>query len=352
MRKIVSALLIMLLFIGILAACTERSEPDLYTEPPEPEETTPLPMLGSILSGFLNYEIFLSLLEVNGFSFEEAGETYGLLSVTPRVLSLGDEFLTIYEYDSKEAMELDSSLVRRGGSLIEQAPNEEGYSVSTNVSWASYPHWFRKDLLIVLYVGEDDGIINFLMENLNFFAGWRAPPTGNPSLQDTVEIPALPPGLSVRFSTEGSPAQELQTAQLSATWDPNIDAEGNRIEDGPWSGVMNASADHPLDIFVLDFNNSDGLTVYLDGADGKIELEFSNNFLPHSVYVRRWNAEFAVSVNGGGSDMALWSQYESVTVSDNIIFISDDGNDYIYEVDAIWPQGRSSYTFRINSTSK
>jgi len=175
MKKRVSALLIMLLFAGIFAACAEIPESDAYIEAPVPEETTPLPLLGSMLSGFLNYETFLSLLEANGFSFEETGESYGLLSVTPRVLSLGDEFLTIYEYDSREAMEFDSSAVGRGGSSIEFPPDEDGYGVITNFTWPSPPYWFKRDLLIVLYVGEDEKMIEFLAENLEFFAGWRSP---------------------------------------------------------------------------------------------------------------------------------------------------------------------------------
>jgi len=172
---------------------------------------------------------------------------------------------------------------------------------------------------------------------------------GSPIVSETADIPARTPQLYVRFRTEGLPAQQFRAAQLSTDWDPTIGADGQRIGDGPWTGAFSASSPHPLDIFVLDFYDSDGITFYLDGIDGEMELQFGDNFPPHSIYVRRWNAEFAVSVNGGGSDMALWPQYESVEENGNIVLISDDGNDYIYEVDARWLQGRSFYTFRINS---
>ena len=176
MKKILSVLLIALLFAGILVACAETPEPETYVGISEPEETTSFPPVGSVLGGLLDYARFLDLLEANGFSFEETGgEGSGLLSVVPKAVSLGGEFLVIYEYDSKMAMELESSFVSRSGSLIELPPNEDGYGVATNVTWASYPHWFKKDLIIVLYVGEDRQIIEFLAENLTFFAGWRAP---------------------------------------------------------------------------------------------------------------------------------------------------------------------------------
>jgi len=45
----------------------------------------------------------------------------------------------------------------------------------------------------------------------------------------------------------------------------------------------------------------------------------------------------------------LWSQYEFVAVNNNRIHLSDGGNDYIYEVEAVWSQGRSFYAFRIDS---
>jgi len=173
--------------------------------------------------------------------------------------------------------------------------------------------------------------------------------TGSPPLWETAEIPERTPQLYVSVHMEDSPIQQLRVAQLSTDWDPNIGADGNLVGDGPWTGGFSASADHPLDFFLLDSNDSDRFIFYLNGADGKIELQFGDNFPPDSIFVRRWNAEFAVSVNGGGSDMALWSQYEFVEVTDNIIRIRNDGNDYIYEVDAIWPQGRSSFTFRIDS---
>ena len=100
MKKLLSVLLIMLLFVGVLAACAEA---------PEDEDATPFVPTVNVL----NYAVFLSLLERNGFDFEEMGEVYGLLSITPRGISIGDDFLIIYEYDSNMAMETDAGFAWR-----------------------------------------------------------------------------------------------------------------------------------------------------------------------------------------------------------------------------------------------
>ena len=147
-----------------------------------------------------------------------------------------------------------------------------------------------------------------------------------------IRPPAQTPQLSVRLRTESAPTQHLQTAQLSNNWDIGTRA-------------YCISSFHPLDFWTeswvyIDF---DAFVLQLDGADGEIDLQFSNNFLPHTVYVRRWNAKFV----GQAFDMQF--EYEPIEISNHIIRVSDDGNDYIYEVEAIWAHGRSSYTFRIDS---
>jgi outer membrane lipoprotein-sorting protein len=59
----------------------------------------------------LDYAAFLELLEANGFSFEETDEYRGFLSVPQRVVLIGDEQLTIYEFGSNEAMEMAAEII-------------------------------------------------------------------------------------------------------------------------------------------------------------------------------------------------------------------------------------------------
>jgi hypothetical protein len=120
---------------------------------------------------FLNFTKFLRLLGASGFEFEaperEPWHVNSDLSVLSRVVFIGDEILTVYEYDSIAAMERDSDFISPCGTSINREPNKPGIEIS----WDTSPLWVKADFLIVLYVGEDDNIINFLMDNFEHFAG-------------------------------------------------------------------------------------------------------------------------------------------------------------------------------------
>ena len=123
-----------------------------------------------------NITIFIEKLELNGFVLEEIGETSVadcFLSVGSRHFEIGHGHLTIYEFYSHEEMEKAAALICKSGFSIERPdPYQEGYMITTLISWANDPYWFKIDSLIVLYVGEDKYVVNFLMENLVFFAGY------------------------------------------------------------------------------------------------------------------------------------------------------------------------------------
>jgi len=112
-------------------------------------------------------------LDVNGFIYEVNDASSIFLSVGAKQIIIADMALfalLVYEYESTEAMENDSKLIDRGGNSINQS--EAG--VDAHVSWASTPHWFKRDLLIVLYVGEDENMLNFLNGIFgDVFAGGR-----------------------------------------------------------------------------------------------------------------------------------------------------------------------------------
>ena len=161
------------------------------------------------------------------------------------------------------------------------------------------------------------------------------------ALLSLVACSSSPPQLYVGLSVGETPMQHLRAIQGSVLWDV-----GDRS--------FSATDLHPLDLWALDLADFlpmdiSEITFQLDGSDGEVRLQFRGGFPPRSVHVRRWNAEVARSVDGGGSDMDLWSQYESIEIKNNRFQISNDGNDYIYDVKAVWGQGYSSYAFRIDS---
>ena len=134
----------------------------IVQEDTQPEGGRTLPMTTPVL---------LSLLEANGFITEDVGETpveNSFLSVGSRHFRIGDNELTgltIYEFDSNEAAKADAAFIGISGSSISHP------DFAVEISFTYTPHWFIRDFIIVLYVGEDAEIISFLEEHLELFAG-------------------------------------------------------------------------------------------------------------------------------------------------------------------------------------
>lgn len=75
--------------------------------------------------------------------------------------------ISVYLYESSEKMEEDASYIDEGGTSYNNGKN------AAEISWVSYPHFFKKDNIIVLYVGEDLEVINALEEIVGLqFAGY------------------------------------------------------------------------------------------------------------------------------------------------------------------------------------
>ncbi|MDR0197177.1 MAG: hypothetical protein LBI36_03025 [Oscillospiraceae bacterium] len=96
----------------------------------------------------------------------------GLLSADATVITVddnGEKYITVYEYASAEDMEKDAGGIDIGGCSISSAGKR------TDVSFESFPHWFKKGRIIVFYCGENDDIHKFLEANLGTeFAGYCA----------------------------------------------------------------------------------------------------------------------------------------------------------------------------------
>ena len=117
----------------------------------------------------LNCKNFLALLEANGFVLEdELPEENNWFSVSGKIIVVGGGPLYVYEYESGTAMEKDSKYVDSSGSSINNT--DEGFGAQ--IDWVATPYWFKKDLIIVIYVGENEQMIDFLKETFgNVFAG-------------------------------------------------------------------------------------------------------------------------------------------------------------------------------------
>jgi len=114
------------------------------------------------------YTSFIALLVDNGFQPTETGtETDSFLSVPERPVFIDDYIITIFEYSSNALMEADAGYIDASGLSI-RVPGKEA-----KISWVSYPHFFKKDTLIINFVGENERILDFLYANLGKpFAGY------------------------------------------------------------------------------------------------------------------------------------------------------------------------------------
>jgi hypothetical protein len=122
--------------------------------------------------GLYDYSALLGQLDGYGWRLEELDSYGGVLSAESNIISVNGERLEVYEYLSVEAMETEAGYVDPDGLSFRFPENEDGEARLVSVQWESCPHFFKRDLIIVQYVGHDEGILNFLGENFGQrFAG-------------------------------------------------------------------------------------------------------------------------------------------------------------------------------------
>ena len=98
-----------------------------------------------------------------GFEVEEAGEvSCPLFSGVGFELFLGDESLETLEYQDEAALEADASRVSEDGMRIETVVG--GQTSVTDIAFNSPPHYFSRDRMLVMYVGDDATLLTALEE--------------------------------------------------------------------------------------------------------------------------------------------------------------------------------------------
>jgi hypothetical protein len=216
---------------------------------------------------------------------------------------------------------------------IQPAGGEEMYADGWFLD--TYPHsWYLffedKDgeFVYLFALMENDcapGDEMFTQDMLNRLAATSVP---------EISVPERTPLLDVDLSGgAGTQPQSVRATQLTNSWQ-TVDADGNGF------GYFSDSV-HPLQM-----QDYDAVTLALDNEDARIALRFGD-YAPQSVRVQRWNATYA-----GTEDRNLLDGGEPIAADKTGFDVGDDGNDYIYEVYAMWPEGDSSYAFRIDSIGK
>ncbi len=113
-----------------------------------------------------NLEKFEDALKDKGYNFEIKDVQKNFLPTTRKRILIKDEALDIYIFKNTKKMESEASNIDSGGCSY------YGRN-AVDVSWVSFPHFYKKGSLIVQYVGENENIISDLEDILGEqFAGY------------------------------------------------------------------------------------------------------------------------------------------------------------------------------------
>ena len=143
MRKRISILLFIILTIS-LPGCSKLIEEKTYLD-------------------------FITKLKELHFKVEAEDVDDDLLLGKRKWLTIDDEeHLSVYLYESSEKMEEDASHLDGGGASYNSGKR------SVKISWESLPHFYKKDNMIVLYVGQNTDLTNVLEQTIGLqFSGYR-----------------------------------------------------------------------------------------------------------------------------------------------------------------------------------
>ena len=102
-------------------------------------------------------------LRAAGVSVEPEGEVdQTFFSVTGMMIKVRGEDVQVFEYSDATAADAQAALVSPSGSAVG----------TTKIHWLGSPHFFKKGRLIVLYVGDNENVLNALGAVLGrLFAG-------------------------------------------------------------------------------------------------------------------------------------------------------------------------------------
>jgi len=110
---------------------------------------------------------FENAMKDKGYTFEIKDAQQDFLPTTRKRMIIDKKAIDIYIFSNDKMMEDEANHIDSGGSSYTNDLS------SVNVSWVSFPHFYKKGSLIVQYIGEDEKIISDLKDILGEqFAGY------------------------------------------------------------------------------------------------------------------------------------------------------------------------------------
>jgi hypothetical protein len=126
--------------------------------------------------------------------------------------------------------------------------------------------------------------------------------------------------------------QRVEARQLGISWYCEISGTG-----------LHADVPHPLQLSEESYAKA---TIFINSTNSDIIMEFNHNSSPETISAMRWLVEYTRGVQDINE---TWDKYETVEIDENIIIVENDGQNYIYHVEATWSQGKVGYVFRVIS---
>ena len=121
-----------------------------------------LTLIGCNRSAQISYDAYEKLvrnLENKGFTIETEDVEESILLGERKWLTLnGSDNISVYLYENSNRMEKDSSYLSNDGFSYNNGKE------SIDIEWVSYPHFFKSENMIILYVGENSKIVEALEE--------------------------------------------------------------------------------------------------------------------------------------------------------------------------------------------
>ena len=121
-----------------------------------------LTLIGCNRSAQISYDAYEELvrnLENTGFTIEAEDVEESILIGERKWLTLnGSDNISVYLYENNDRMEKDAPYLSNDGFSYDNGKE------SIDIEWASYPHFFKSENMIILYVGENSEIVYALEE--------------------------------------------------------------------------------------------------------------------------------------------------------------------------------------------
>lgn len=113
-----------------------------------------------------NLEQFQNEMKARNYNYEIKDVSQDFLPTTRKRMTINNKVIDIYLFSSNKNMENEARHIDSGGCEYDNG------SKAINVSWVSYPHFYKKGNIIVQYIGDDKKIMSDLKDILGEqFAG-------------------------------------------------------------------------------------------------------------------------------------------------------------------------------------